>query len=189
MMNPDHRWTGTIWITGLSAAGKTTLGRGLRELLAGHGIHNVQLLDGEELRKSSGRSYGFSTTERAAFALRIAKVARECNENGDIAIVCAISHVKEIRQTIREQFHNFMEVYLSCPVEICAARDYKGHYEKAFAGVYDNFIGVTEPYQPSDRPELTIDTAKESIDQCTRILFEGAMAFLKSANGKHETIG
>lgn len=187
MKNHNNRWIGTIWITGLSASGKTTLGWRLKELLASGGIDNVEFLDGEELRKSLGKCYGFSTEERKAFALDIGQLAAECNSRGNVAIVCAISHVREIREGIRKQLRNFMEVYLNCAVEVCAQRDYKGHYQKAFAGLYDNFIGVTEPYQPSDKPELTIDTAAESVETCSKILLQHVVEFLKLANdGKNE---
>ena len=184
MINHDNCWTGTIWITGLSASGKTTLGLQLREALVSEGIRNVELLDGEELRKGLGKSYGFSTEERNAFALDIGQLAQECNERGHIAIVCAISHVREIRLKIRKQIARFTEVYLSCPVDVCAHRDYKGQYRKAFSGIYDNFIGVTEPYQLSDQPDLIVDTANGSREHCSTVLLEHTLAFLRSANGK-----
>lgn len=183
MSHHDKYWTGTIWITGLSASGKTTFGLQLREALISEGIRNVELLDGEELRKSLGKSYGFSTEERSAFALDIGQLAQECNERGNIAIVCAISHVREIRLKIRKQIARFTEVYLSCPVEVCAGRDYKGHYRKAFSGVYDNFIGVTEPYQLSDQPDLILDTANGTKEHCSKVLLEHVLAFLRSVNG------
>lgn len=184
MTNHDNCWTGTIWITGLSASGKTTLGLQLRKALISEGICNVELLDGEELRKTLGKSYGFSTQERNAFALDIGQLAKECNDKGNIAIVCAISHVREIRLKIRRQIPRFTEVYLNSPVEMCARRDYKDQYRKAFSGMYNNFIGVTEPYQLSDRPELTIDTANGTIEYCSTVLLEHTLAFLRSANGK-----
>lgn len=183
MINHDKCWTGTIWITGLSASGKTTLGLQLREALVSEGIRNVELLDGEELRKSLGKSYGFSTEDRNAFALDIGQLAQECNEGGNIAIVCAISHVREIRLKIRKQIARFTEVYLNCPVEVCARRDYKGQYRKAFSGIYDNFIGVTEPYQLSDQPDLTLDTANGTKEHCSKVLLAHVLAFLRSVNG------
>ena len=70
-----------------------------------------------------------------------------------------------------------MEVYLDCPVEVCAARDYKEHYRKAYGGSYDNFVGVTEPYEKSDHPELTLDTANRSVEDCMATLLDRTLAF------------
>ena len=110
--------------------------------------------------------------------LLVSKLANECNKRGNIAIVCAISHVKQTRAQIREHLApDFMEVYLDCPVEVCADRDIKGHYQKALAGEYENFIGVTEPYQLSDQPELILDTVNQSVDQCADILVQYTLKF------------
>jgi len=75
-----------------------------------------------------------------------------------------------------------MEVYLDCPVNVCAQRDYKGHYRRAFAGEYDNFIGVTEPYELSEAPEKIINTAELTIEECSKILLNETLRFLKANN-------
>lgn len=178
---------GTIFITGISASGKSTLGKYLKEDLEKSGINNAKLLDGEEIRKQlakRGKRYGYSTQERNAAALEFAHMALEYNRQGVICILCSICHVKEIREQMRAIIGNFMEVYLDCPVSICAKRDYKGQYAKAFQGLYDNFIGVTEPYQKSDHVELALHTGIDSIEQCSRILLESVLAFLKNRSRK-----
>lgn len=142
------------------------------------GIHNVELLDGDETRKRLPQTYGYSNEDRKTVGLLVSKLANECNKRGNIAIVCAISHVKQTRIQIREHLEpDFMEVYLDCPVEVCADRDIKGHYQKALAGEYENFIGVTEPYQLSAQPEVILDTVNQSVDQCTDILVQYTLKF------------
>ena len=169
---------GTIWITGLSGSGKTSLGTSLKQALQSQGVLKVELLDGDETRKKLPRTYGYSNEDRKVVGVLVGKLAHECNQRGNIAIVCAISHVKQTRAQIREYLSpNFMEVYLDCPVNVCANRDRKGHYRKALAGEYDNFIGVTEPYQVSDHPDLILDTVNQSVAQCTDILLDYALKF------------
>lgn len=172
----------TIWITGLSASGKTTLGRCLISNMTQRGIRNVELLDGEELRKKADRIYGHSLEERYVVLSRIIQIARECNQKGNIAIVCTISHKREMREMARKEIKHFMEVYLKCPVEVCARRDYKGNYKKAFQGNGEYFAGITESYEMSEDPELIIDTASHNIDECAELLFAGAASFLKLTN-------
>ncbi len=178
--------TGTFFITGISASGKTTLGKSLREMLVRSGIENVKLLDGEEIRQAlakDGKRYGYTLQERNKFALEIARMALEYNRQGLICIICSICHVKTTREKIREIVGCLMEVHLSCPVKVCAQRDYKGNYAKAFQGEYENFIGVTEPYQESDSVELVLYTGRDTIKECSRILYNAAVAFLQSKGG------
>lgn len=169
---------GTIWITGLSASGKSTLGEWLKAALVKRGVHDVDLLDGEEVRQRVGRAYGFSTHERNQMSLKLAELAEGSVQQGRIVIVCAISHVREVRQRIRQRLGRFLEVYLQCPVEVCSQRDPKGHYAKAFAGHYENFIGVTEPYQVSEDPDVVLETGTQSVTDCAEVLLERTLAFL-----------
>lgn len=170
--------TGTIWITGLSASGKTTLGKKLTDDLIQAGFHNVEHLDGEVLRTKYDRIYGYSVEERFAVLENIIRIAKECNKKGKIAVVSTISHKRQMRRIACKALVPFMEVYLKCSVETCASRDYKGNYKKAFAGELDTFIGVTEPYELSDNPELVVNTAHQSIDKCSSILLEKSIDFL-----------
>ena len=170
---------GTIWITGLSGSGKTSLGASLVHALELLGILNVELLDGDETRRRLPQTYGYSNEDRKTVGLLVGKLANECNRRGDVAIVCAISHVKQTRAQIREHLcPNFMEVYLDCSPKTCANRDQKGLYQRAHSGKYDLFPGITEPYEPSDAPHLTLNTEKTPFSECANILFRKVTLFL-----------
>jgi adenylylsulfate kinase len=180
---------GTIYITGISASGKSTLARRLLDDLGRRGIGNVRLLDGEEIRHrllELGRNYGYSNEDRNAVALETASMALEHNQQGYITIVATIAHVRSTRDRVRERIPNFMEVYLVCPVEVCAKRDRKGHYAKANAGLLDNFVGVTEPYQRSEQVELTLDTYRKNVEECSSILLRETLSFL--GGGKRDRL-
>jgi adenylylsulfate kinase-like enzyme len=182
-MNSEAVRAGTIFITGISASGKSTLGKRLQEDLLKSGVSDVKLLDGEEMRKSlqkRGRYYGYSTDERNKIALKFAQIASEYNKQGFICVLCSICHIEKIRQQMRAIIGNVMEVYLDCPVSVCAKRDYKGNYDKAFKGLYSNFIGVTEPYQKSDKVELCLNTEKNSVEESAQLLFKSTVSFLES---------
>ena len=98
----------------------------------------------------------------------IAGMALEANQNGYVCIVCTIAHERESRRKAREKIGKYMEVHLDCKTSVCAKRDYKGHYRKAYAGLYDTFIGVTEPYQRSEHVELTLRTDCADVDEWSR---------------------
>jgi len=163
---------GAVWITGISASGKTTAGKNLYEKLKADGFNNVEVLDGEELRKHLDRQYGFTVEERFAVAENIVRVALEKIKSGKLVIVSTITHKLSMRKMARDQIDVFMEVYLQCPVEVCAARDYKGNYRRALSGKLDNFIGVTEQYEVSPHPELVLNTRQLGIEECSALLFE-----------------
>ena len=183
-MNMNELTPCTIWITGLCASGKTTLGQNLTDNLMAKGIRNVEFLDGETLRQRLDRVYGYSTEERNAVLMNTIRISRQHNHEGKVVIVATISHKREIRETARREIGHFMEVYLDCPVEVCAQRDYKGQYKKAFANEYENFVGVTEPYELSDDPELILDTANKTVEECSQVLLERALIFLNSRSKK-----
>lgn len=170
--------SGTIWITGVSASGKSTLGGKLFNDLKAIGVNNVKLLDGEAIREELGETHGYMTDERNAILGKTIQMASKYNENGIIVIVTAISHKRDIRQKARDTITNFMEVFLNCPLEVCIERDYKGHYQKALNGEYENFIGVTESYETSDSPELVINTKSLTIEECQRLLLGEVVRFL-----------
>jgi adenylylsulfate kinase len=177
----------TILITGISASGKTTLGIGLKEALLGDGIGNVKLLDGEDVReelKKRGKNFGRSTKERNKVAMEIAGMALEYNKAGMVCVISSICHKRETRKQMRSLIGNVMEVYLECSVDVCARRDHKDNYTKAFRGQYDTFIGVTEPYEVSDNAELILYTGKNTIDECLSVLFKKTKIFLVAENDK-----
>jgi adenylylsulfate kinase-like enzyme len=183
-MNGD---LGTIFITGLSASGKSTMGQRLKDGLIKSGINNVMLLDGEDVREQlakRGLTFGYSKEDRIKVALQIAHLAAEYNKKGYICIICSICHIKELREEMRGIIGNVFEVYLDCSVDVCARRDYKGNYAKAFKGQCDDFVGVAEPYQRSDHVELVLHTGKDPIDRCSSILLSSAMGFIGAKAGE-----
>lgn len=181
MGNANGFTPGTIWITGLSASGKTTLAKRLQADLLSHGFESVVLLDGEAVRERI-KNFGYSNEERNRVAFKIAELALEHNRNGEAVIVAGITHQRKTRAQIREYLGRYVEVYLKCPVEVCAARDYKGNYEKAFAGELDNFVGVTVPYEEAN-PDLTLETDIKPVDECAKILLARALEFFHSEGG------
>jgi len=168
----------TIWVTGLSASGKTTLGQCLFDELINKNIKNVEFFDGEDVRRKLGEVYGYLSKDRDKLNFYKARLAFKSNKAGNIAIVTSVSHKLDVRQKIRNYIGNFIEVYLKCPVDVCAERDYKGHYKKAFAGKLDNFVGVEEPYEESKSVELTLDTSSATVDQCSKILLETCLDYI-----------
>ena len=154
---------GAITITGITASGKTTLALKLyRDLIKIYPKSNIIILDGEELRKSMDRNYGFSPEERYKAFINVLNVVEKYVSDGYLVIIASIFYMKKMREKFRNNIPDTLEVYLDCPVEICAKRDYKGHYEKAFRGEHKMFVGVTHMYEPSFNPELTLKTGEES---------------------------
>ena len=144
----------TIWFTGLSGSGKTTIseivGHRLREL-----AHRVELLDGDVVRTNLSKGLGFSKEDRDTNIRRIGWVCEVLTRNDVVAIAAAISPYREIRDEIRTKIGRFVEVYVECPIETLAERDVKGLYRKALAGEITGFTGVDDPYEPPPTPEVT----------------------------------
>ena len=155
------------------ASGKTTLAIKLyKDLAKIHPDSNIIILDGEELRKSMDRNYGFSPEERFKAFENVLKIVEEHVSEGFLVIIASIFYMKKMRERLRNNIPNTFEVFLDCPVEICAKRDYKGHYEKAFNGEHEMFVGVTHMYEPSSNPELTLKTGEESQEISSKKLLE-----------------
>ena len=151
----------TLWFTGLSGAGKTTISEIVeRELRERHG--KIEVLDGDIVRTNLSKGLGFSREDRDTNILRIGFVANLLTRNGVGVIVSAISPYKEARDQVRREIgEGFLEVFIDCPVEVCAERDVKGLYAKAYAGEIKEFTGVSDPYEPPAGPELTVKTDEE----------------------------
>jgi len=154
----------TVWFTGLSGSGKTTIAEMLQEQLIRRGC-KVELLDGDVVRQNLSKGLGFSKEDRDTNIRRIGFVCSLLTRNGVIAIGAAISPYKAIRNENRRLIGNFVEVYMSCPLEVLAERDVKGLYKKAMAGELPNFTGVSDPYEPPDDPEVICETDKETAEQ------------------------
>ena len=138
----------TIWITGITASGKTTLGQSLFEFLIEKGVNRLEFLDGDEIRKSLNKNYGHSLEDRQIILKKIVEIVKDKNKKGITTIVSTVSHKKAMREFARSQISQFMEVHLDCAPETCVDRDYKGLYQLAKLGEYDVFPGVTEAYEP-----------------------------------------
>ncbi len=154
----------TIWFTGLSGTGKSTISGELVRKLEERGETRVEVLDGDVVRTHLSKGLGFSKEDRDTNILRIGFVCELLSRNGAIAIGAAISPYREIRDRVRSQTRNFVEVYVSTPIETLVQRDVKGLYKKALAGEIKNFTGVSDPYEPPLAPEVILETDKETVD-------------------------
>jgi len=161
----------TLWFTGLSGAGKTTISKIVEERLRERGS-KVEVLDGDVVRENLSKGLGFSKEDRDTNIRRIAFVADLLSRNGVPVITAAISPYRELRDEARELMGDrFIEVFVKASVEVCAERDVKGLYEKAFKGEIKEFTGVSDPYEPPLNAELTLDTEHDSAeDDAARVL-------------------
>ena len=166
----------TVWFTGLSGSGKSTIAEMLFHEFQARGLKS-EILDGDEVRKNLSKGLGFSKEDRDTNILRIGFVANLLTRNGVATICCPISPYKETRDACRELIGEFGEVYVHATVdEIAAHRDPKGLYKKALAGEITGFTGVDDPYEVPEHPEITVDTMaqtpEESLQQVLTCLRE-----------------
>lgn len=153
----------TLWFTGLSGAGKTTLARAVGRHLKMSG-RNVEILDGDLVRTHLSKGLGFSREDRNTNIKRIAFVCNLLTRNGVVNIVAAISPYREAREWARKEIGNFVEVYIRCPIEVCRLRDVKGLYKLVDEGKIKGFTGVDDPYEEPEHPDVLIETDKETIE-------------------------
>ena len=159
----------TLWFTGLSGSGKSTLSQlvasRLRELGA-----RVEVLDGDVVRTLLCHGLGFSREDREENIRRIGFVCELLSRNGVIAIAAAISPYRAGRDELRKRIPNFVEVHMSCPVEVLIQRDVKGLYKKALAGEIAQFSGISDPYEAPISPEVTIDSSTDSLESSVAVI-------------------
>jgi len=161
----------TLWFTGLSGAGKSTISEILYQRFKAAG-RKVELLDGDVVRTHLSRGLGFSREDRDINIRRIGWVCEILSRNGIIAIAAAISPYRAIRDEIRSRIPNFVEVHVDCPLEVVAERDVKGLYRKAMAGEIAQFTGVSDPYEPPLNPEVHVDSSMETPEQSADLIQE-----------------
>jgi adenylyl-sulfate kinase len=154
----------TLWFTGLSGAGKSTISTIIEKRLRDADA-KVEMLDGDVVRENLSKGLGFSKEDRDTNIRRIGFVCELLSRNGVIAIVAAISPYRTVRQELRARIHNFVEIYVECPLEVVADRDVKGLYKKAIAGELPQFTGVSDPYEPPLDPEVVVHSESEPPDE------------------------
>src|ERR1044072_5118959 len=157
----------TLWFTGLSGAGKTTLARLVESELRSRG-HKVEVLDGDVVRTNLSKGLGFSKEDRDTNIRRIGFVCNLLTRNDVVAIAAAISPYREVRDEVRRQIGSFVEIYVKCPIAVLSERDVKGLYKKALAGEITNFTGVDDPYEEPLSPEIVVSTDAESAEDSAR---------------------
>lgn len=154
----------TLWFTGLSGAGKTTLSRMVEEALLERGLR-VEVLDGDVVRQNLSRGLGFSKEDRDINIRRIGFVCHLLTRNDVVAIAAAISPYRAIRNENRTLIKSFVEVFCKCPIPVLKDRDPKGLYEKALKGEIKHFTGIDDPYEEPLDAEVVVETDKETVEQ------------------------
>ncbi len=155
-----------IWLTGLSASGKTTIAEALINILKEQG-RKVEHLDGDLVRKMFPGT-GFTREERDRHVKRIGYLAAMLEKHDVLVVASFISPYMEARSFVRAQCKNFVEVYVSTSLEECEKRDPKGLYKKARSGEISNFTGISDPYEPPENPEIIIDTTGITVNEATK---------------------
>ena len=160
-----------IWFTGLSGSGKTTLANALEKNLYEKGFL-TQILDGDNIRSGINNNLGFSPEDRMENVRRIAEIAKLLLNSGVICICAFVSPTEDIRNLVCDIAgdEDFIEIFMSTPLEVCESRDAKGLYQKARAGVIKNFTGISAPFEIPKNAVLSIDTTNKSVEECVNIL-------------------
>ncbi len=158
-----------VWFTGLPSSGKTTIAGRVCETLAQLGLE-VEHLDGDAIRQLVSFT-GFTRADRDAHVKWVGYLASQLERHGVFVAVSLVSPYAEARAFVRSLCRNFVEVYVSTPLEECERRDAKGLYARARRGEIQSFTGIDDPYEPPLRPDLTIDTRHRSVDEaCAAVL-------------------
>ncbi len=162
-----------IWFTGLSGSGKSTLAMGLEKKLIQNG-HLTEILDGDKIRSGLNKNLGFTEEDRIENIRRIAEVSKLFCNCGVITISAFISPTIEIRQMARTiiESKDFLEVYVSTPLEVCESRDTKGLYKKAREGIIKDFTGISAPYEAPTNPNINMNTAGKTVENCVGAIYK-----------------
>ena len=175
----------TLWFTGMSGSGKSTISHLLEQRLCALGA-KVEVLDGDVVRTHLSKGLGFSKEDRDENIRRIGFVCELLSRNGVIAIAAAISPYRAVREEVRARIPNFVEVYVECPIEVLAERDVKGLYKRALTGEIPQFTGVSDPYEPPIAPHVTVHSAQEKPEESAERIWAtlehlGLVSFDRSA--------
>lgn len=160
-----------LWLTGMSGAGKTTLGNRLEEELRARGMR-VERLDGDVMRQVLGKGLGYSREDRVTNLERASFVAGLLAKHG-VAVVCSfITPYEDCRRNARERIGRYVEVYVKCPLEVLVQRDVKGLYRRALAGEIENFTGVSDPFEEPGLCDVCVETDRETVEESVAKVME-----------------
>jgi adenylylsulfate kinase len=165
----------TIWLTGLSGAGKTTITHALEAKLKAGG-YGIEVLDGDVVRTNLTKGLGFSKEDRDENIRRIGFVAHLLTRHGVIVLVSAISPYRSIREEVRGKIGDFVEVFVNAPLSVCEGRDVKGLYQKARSGEIKGFTGIDDPYEPPTNPEVECRTDLEELEESVAKVWQKLVA-------------
>ncbi|MFB2896271.1 adenylyl-sulfate kinase [Aerosakkonemataceae cyanobacterium BLCC-F50] len=166
----------TVWFTGLSGAGKTTISKAVEQELRSQG-YLVEVLDGDIVRQNLTKGLGFSKEDRDENIRRIGFVAHLLTRNGVIVLVSAISPYREIRQEVKSKIGDFIEVFVNAPLDVCEKRDVKGLYKKARLGEIKHFTGIDDPYEVPINPDVECHTDIETEAESVAKVWQKLQAF------------
>ncbi len=169
----------TLWFTGLSGAGKTTICRAVATELLAYGLQ-IEVIDGDVIRKHLCKDLGFSKLDRDENIRRIAFVSKLLTRNGTIVLVSAISPYRAARDEARQTIGDFIEIYVNTPLEVCELRDTKDLYKRARAGKVRGFTGIDDPYEPPLAAEIVCDTDSQSLREISSKVVAYVLEYLSS---------
>lgn len=164
----------TIWLTGLSGAGKTTITEALQKKLTDGG-YSLEVLDGDVVRTNLTKGLGFSKEDRDTNIRRIGFVSHLLTRNGVIVLVSAISPYRAIREEVKQTIGDFVEVFVNAPLSVCEGRDVKGLYAKARSGEIKSFTGIDDPYEPPTNPDVECRTDLEELEESVNKIWQRLM--------------
>jgi adenylyl-sulfate kinase len=169
MSNNNEKPGFVVWMTGLSGAGKTTIALILEKVLRERGL-KVERLDGDVVRESLTRDLGFTAEDRAKNIERVTFVAKLLSRNGVGCICSFISPYQHVRDHVRENTTNFLEVFIDAPLETVIERDVKGMYKKAIAGEIPNFTGISDPFEAPEKPDIHVYTDQQTPEESAQVI-------------------
>lgn len=161
----------TIWLTGLPCAGKSTLARTLAQELRCRG-KSAEILDADVLRTTLCKDLSFSKADRDENVFRVGWVCALLAKHGVTSIVAVVSPHREARERIRLSVHNFVEVYVKAPIDVCIQRDVKGMYARALKGELQHFTGIDDCYEEPVKSEIVVETDKQSLGKCKSMIVD-----------------